>query len=442
MNHAPASISPRHGWYVVAICTLAYVFSFIDRQVLSLLIGPIKADLGISDTSFALLHGFAFSIFYATLGIPVAGLSDRASRPGVIAGGIAVWSLATAACGLASSFAGLFAARVMVGAGEAALSPAAYALINDLFPREKLGRAIGTYSLGSFFGAGVAFLAGGAVIALVGGHEPIMLGPIRLRMWQLCFVVVGLPGVLLAALVALTIRDPRRAPHAGVPDMRAVLGFLRQTRAVFGPHIAGYALSGWALFATLAWGPAVLTRGFGFSAAQAGYWLGLNALVAGGGGALASGWLLDRLARAGRADTTFLVGMIGGLGSAVFSLALALAHDRAAGLMAMAGLQFFSSFPITPSSALTQMVAPRAMRARISALLICGTGLVGAGLGTLLVGLLSDHVFRAAGGVAFALACVAGVGGLLSALVLGLGCGPMRAWANRDASRTLSPRCG
>lgn len=424
-----------YGWYVVGVCTFAYVLSFVDRQILSLLVGPIKADLGISDTDFALLHGFAFALFYATLGIPVATLADRTSRPGVIAGGIAVWSLATAACGMVGNFGGLLAARVMVGAGEAALSPASYSLINDLFPREKLGRAIGVYSLGSFFGAGLAFLAGGAVIAAVGGRDSVAVAGLHLRVWQACFVAVGMPGVLVALLVALTVRDPRNRDggqaggHGAVPGMGDVLATLARLRAVFGPHMAGYAMSGWALFATLAWAPAVLTRAYGFGAAEAGFWLGINAIVAGGGGAYASGWLLDRFARSGRADTTFLVGIVGGLGAAAFALALVLARGSTAALCALAGLQFFSSFPITPSSALTQMIAPPAMRARISAMLICGTGLIGAGLGTLLVGLLSDHVFSAAGGVSPALACVAGVGGVVSAAILATGCGPMRAHA-------------
>ncbi|KUR77599.1 MFS transporter [Novosphingobium sp. Fuku2-ISO-50] len=431
MTRSPAAARSTsvYGWYVVFVCTAAYVLSFVDRQILSLLIGPIKADLGISDTAFALLHGFAFSLFYATLGIPVAGLSDRTSRPGVISAGIAVWSLATAACGLAASFAGLFAARIMVGAGEAALSPASYALINDLFPRERLGRAIGVYSLGSFFGAGLAFLAGGAVIAAVSGHGGLAIGPLHLRVWQACFILVGLPGMALAALVALTVRDPHRRTGEPVPGLGAVLTFLMRLRAIFGPHIFGYVMSGWALFATLAWAPAVLTRGYGFGTADAGFWLGLNAIFAGGGGAYASGWLLDRLARAGRADTTFLVGIVGGLGSAVSAILLALASRPVAGVLAMACLQFFSSFPITPSSALTQMVAPRTMRARISALLICGTGLIGAGLGTLLVGLLNDHLFTAPGGVVFSLAMIAGLGGAISAAILAAGCRPMRAWA-------------
>lgn len=414
----------RQGWYVVAICTLAYIFSFIDRQILSLLVGPIKLDLGLTDTSFAFLHGFAFSIFYATLGVPIAGLADRMARPLVIAGGIALWSLATAACGLASGFSELLLARMMVGAGEAALSPAAYALINDLFPREKLGRAIGVYSLGSFLGAGLALLVGGAVIAMVGSRSAVMVGPWSWRVWQMCFVVVGLPGLLLAALVWLTVREPVTRKVGSAPPLRAVLGYLARERAIFAPHMLGYAFSGWALFAMLAWGPAALMRGFGMTAQEAGLRLGIVAILAGGGGAFASGWLLDRFAQVGRADTSFLVGIVGGLGSALASVALGLAGNRTGSLLALTGLQFFSSFAIPPSSALTQMVAPPAMRARISALLICGTGFVGAGLGPLLVGLLSDHV---TGNVALSLALVSGAGGLLSAGLLAQGCAPMRA---------------
>jgi MFS family permease len=202
----------RQGWYVVGICTLAYIFSFIDRQILSLLVGPIKLDLGLTDTSFAFLHGFAFSIFYATLGVPIAGLADRMARPLVIAGALRCGRWQRRPAGWRAAFPSLLA-RMMVGAGEAALSPAAYALINDLFPREKLGRAIGVYSLGSFLGAGLALLVGGALVAMAGSNSAVMVGAWSLRVWQMCFLVVGLPGLLLAALVWLTVREP--APRKG-----------------------------------------------------------------------------------------------------------------------------------------------------------------------------------------------------------------------------------
>ena len=427
-----APVSSRRGWYVVVVCMLAYVLSFVDRQILGLLIGPIKADLGISDTQFALLHGFAFSLFYATLGVPIAGLADRSSRPRVIGWGIAVWSVATAACGLAGSFGGLFAARVMVGAGEGALSPASYSLIHDLFAREKLGRALGVFSLGSFLGAGLAFLTGGAVIAMVSGHGPVAVGPVVMRPWQVCFLLVGLPGLLLSALVALTIRDPRAAAMEG-PGLGAVWAMLRQHRAIFGPTLLGYGLSGWALFGALAWAPAVLMRGFAYSPAQAGLWLGAAAIVAGGSGAFTSGWLLDRLARAGRGDAPLLVGMIGSAGSALFGVALALAQGTGAGLVVITGLLFFASFPITPSSTLVQIVAPPQMRARVSAILICCTSLCGAGLGTLLIGLLNDHLFGTGAGVTYSLASIVMLGGMGAVLVLSRGCAALRALATLRA---------
>ena len=171
-------------WYSVAICMVAYILSFVDRQILSLLIGPIQADLKISDTEFGLLSGLAFSIFYAVMGIPVATLSDRTNRPLVISAGVAIWSLATAACGLASSFAGLFASRLLVGAGESTLSPATHSLIADLFPREKLGRATAIFAVGSFLGSGIAFLVGGTIISAVNVAEGVTVFDVALRPWQ------------------------------------------------------------------------------------------------------------------------------------------------------------------------------------------------------------------------------------------------------------------
>ncbi|WP_049055643.1 MFS transporter, partial [Achromobacter xylosoxidans] len=150
-------------WYVVLICMLAYIFSFVDRQILALMIEPIKRDLQLSDTQFSLLHGLAFSLFYAFMGIPIALLADRYSRPRIIAIGVAFWSLATAACGLSKNFGQMFLARIGVGVGEAALSPATYSMLSDMFPRHKLGRAVGIYSIGSFIGGGLAFLIGGYV---------------------------------------------------------------------------------------------------------------------------------------------------------------------------------------------------------------------------------------------------------------------------------------
>lgn len=162
--HPQSVHTSRYSWYVVVLCMVAYIFSFVDRQILSLMIEPIKADLQISDTQFSLLSGLAFSLFYAFMGLPIAYLADRSSRVRIIAIGVAFWSFATAACGLSKNFLQMFLARMSVGVGEAALTPATYSMLADLFPKEKLGRALGLYSMGAFLGGGLAFLVGGYVI--------------------------------------------------------------------------------------------------------------------------------------------------------------------------------------------------------------------------------------------------------------------------------------
>lgn len=180
--------SNAYAWYVVTLCMLAYIFSFIDRQILALMIEPIKADLQLSDTQFSLLHGLAFSLFYAVMGLPLAYIADRFSRPKLISIGIIVWSLATATCGLSKNFIQLFLSRMAVGVGEAALSPAAYSMFSDMFSKDKLGRAVGIYSIGAFLGGGIAFLVGGYVINLLKGVTLIevpLLG--ALKAWQIAF---------------------------------------------------------------------------------------------------------------------------------------------------------------------------------------------------------------------------------------------------------------
>ncbi|MBS7669418.1 spinster family MFS transporter [Croceicoccus gelatinilyticus] len=412
------------GWYVVIICMLAYIFSFIDRQILALMIDPIERDLQISDTQFGLLHGLAFAIFYATMGIPLASLSDRVSRPAVISAGIAIWSAATVLSGFTRSFAQLFVARVFVGAGEAALSPATYSLISDLFPREKLGRAVAVYSMGSFFGTGLAFLAGGAVSALVGESGSVSLLGMEMRAWQAVFVIVGAPGFLLALVMFATVRDPgRAATGTNALPLTEVLRHMAREKAIYAPHIIGYTFAAAALFAVLGWAPAVLIRGFGLGPAQAGMWLGGLALTAGVGGVIFSGWAVDALTRKGVVASPFVTGVIGGVGTLLFALALPFAGTLDACLVIMAGLLFFASFPMPPSTAVMQIVAPPAMRSRVSALFLCSNSLIGSTLGALLVGMFNDIWFGGSG-VALSLALVAGGAAFLSAVILIFGCRP------------------
>lgn len=423
----------RAGWYVVILCMLAYICSFVDRQILALLIEPIRADLGITDTQFGLLQGLAFAIFYGTMGMPIASLADRASRPLIIALGMFFWSAATIACGAARSFGQLFLARICVGAGEAALSPATYSLISDIFPKEKLGRAIAVYSVGTFLGTGLAFLAGGSVIAAVSAAGDWSLAGIALKPWQVTLALAGLPGLVLAALILFTVREPHagqdRTKGGDVPSFASVLGFLAQNRSIFLPHMIGFTLAAMSLYTLLSWSPAYLIRTFGLSPKDTGYWLGPIAIMAGGGGVLASGWLMDALNRRGYADAPLRTGVIGALGVVVPAAALPFASSLAAAVTLLSIALFFASFPQPPSAAVMQVVPPQRMRARISAIFLCCNSLGGLALGSALVGALNDHVFGSAKAVGSSMAIVAGAAALIGGVILSRGMAPLRATA-------------
>ncbi|MFQ5635441.1 MAG: MFS transporter, partial [Gammaproteobacteria bacterium] len=206
----------RYAWYTVVLLTVAYIFSFIDRYILGLLVEPIKSDLGLSDTQIGLLLGPAFALFYTTMGLPLGWLADRARRTWIIGAGITVWSLATAACGLARSFGQLFAARVSVGVGEASLSPCALSMIADAFPEERRGKPVAFYSATLTLGAGIASLAGASVLAWSKSVPGIELpGVGQVAPWQFAFIAVGLPGIPLAVLMFF-LREPVRQDLATI----------------------------------------------------------------------------------------------------------------------------------------------------------------------------------------------------------------------------------
>ncbi|MBL8631225.1 MAG: MFS transporter, partial [Rhodospirillaceae bacterium] len=196
-----------YAWYVVGVLVLAYTVSYIDRTILTLMVKPIRETLQISDVQISLLHGLAFAIFYTVLGVPIGWLADRVNRTKVIAVGIFVWSLMTAACGLSRSFWQMFMARVGVGVGEAALSPAAYSLLNDYFKADRRTLAISIYATGVYIGSGLALIVGGGVIAVTPSLELPFVG--HMEPWQVVFLAVGLPGLVVAVLMK-TVKEPLR----------------------------------------------------------------------------------------------------------------------------------------------------------------------------------------------------------------------------------------
>lgn len=428
---AKAAPTMKMGWYTVGVLTVAYVFSFIDRSILTLLVGPIRADLGISDTQISLLHGLAFAVFYTLLGIPIASLADRRNRRNLIAVGVAFWSIATAACGLTRNFWQLFLARVGVGVGEAALSPAAYSMIADSFPPDRLGRALSVYTLGAFVGMGLAFVIGGAVISSVATGSDVVLPLVgTLRPWQLVFFIVGLPG-LLVALWVLTLTEPvRRQVTAGEgkeSGLKPLLPYMRAHWQAFTAHLAGFALLGIVLNSLTAWTPTLLIRNFGMTPGQAGFWLGMLIVFFGTSGVIAGGWWSDREQRLGRADGAMRAGVVSAAGSLLFGATAPVVADSDLMLVLYAPLIFFSTFAWGAAPAAVQLMTPAPMRAVASAIYLFFLNLVGMGLGPLFTAAVKDYVFGDDLAVGKSLAIVVSAASALSALLLIWGCRHFRS---------------
>lgn len=418
---------PAIGWYAVFVLLIAYLFSFVDRIILGFLVIPIKADLGVSDTAMGLLLGVAFSIFYALMGLPIGWLADRFSRRGIIAWGIFLWSLATAACGLASSFLQLFIARIGVGVGEATLSPSAYSMIADYFPKEKLGRALGVFMSGAFFGAGLAFLVGGAALGMVfqmGSIELPLVGVVK--PWQLAFIIVGLPGILVAAWM-MTVSEPARRGLSNKPIATAeVIRFMRARRRLFSAHFIGFSLLSLVLVLVFTWAPTLFVRVHGFSQSEVGYKLGLILFFLSSSGVFAGGWLTDHWQRAGHADAPLRVGILSALASVPFAVVANLTSNADLAIALYCPMIFFGSLAIACAPTAIQLATPNQLRAQVSAIYMLALNIISAILGPTGVGLVTDYVFKDEMAVGASMALVVGICMPLAALSLWLARAPFR----------------
>ncbi len=423
--------SPGRAWYAVGILVLAFIFSFIDRIIIALLVEPLKLDLALSDTQLGVLQGLAFAVFYALMGIPIGRLADTRNRRMIIAAGIALWSLMTAVCGLAKSFLQLFVARVGVGVGEAALSPAAYSMISDYFPPRKLGRAMGVYQSGAFFGAGIAFLVGGLVIQMATSADELSLPLLgTLRPWQLVFMVVGLPGVLVALLMLTVVEPPRRdtvAMRAGGIPITEALAYVRRNWPVFLAHFAGFALLAVPITTILTWAPTHFIRALGQAPPEAAKTLGLILIVLSPAGVYAGGWLADLLQQRGYRDAAFRVGMLGAVLLLPFAYLATTVSDARLATWLFCPLVFFASLPLAMPPAALQVVVPNQMRAQVSAAWMLVLNIVTAGIGPTAVPFVSDRLFGDAQGIGSAMALVNCLSVPLAGLVLWLGLRHFRA---------------
>lgn len=399
----------RHSsWALVTALLLAYVLSFLDRQILGLLVDGVKRDLNIDDVRMSLLLGPAFGVFYAVLGMPCGWLADRVRRTGLIAAGLLVWSAATFAGGLAHRFPGLAATRMLVGVGEAALVPAAVSLIADRFPAERRALPLAIFTAGIALGAGLALIVGGALVGVATHGSGIAALDAWLGSrapWRSVLMLAGLAGLPLA-LAVLAFPEPARVRSVSAGET-GLSAYLWQRRALFAPLLAATSLLYILSNAFGAWLPSLLIRGFGWDAAAAGTRLGGVVLVCALAGTLASGGWATALARRGRADAGLIVMTAG---AALLAPAAILAPlGGSAGLVLGGAAAIYAALALVFGVATASLVAatPASLRGRMVALYLLLGNLAGLGLGPPAVGLIVEHGLRDPAAVGTALALVA-----------------------------------
>ncbi|WP_343699005.1 MFS transporter [Caulobacter sp.] len=406
-----APIRPAYAVYGLVVLIVAYVLAFIDRQVLNLLVEPLKRDLGLSDLQVSLLQGPAFGFCLALAGLPIGRLVDTRRRVSVLCIGVAIWSLMAAGCGLAPGYAMLLACRIGVGAGEATMAPSAYSLIGDWFSPRRQGVAAGFYSMGAYVGGGLALILGGALLK----HLPASQA---LPAWRLAFLATAAAGIPVALWVAALREPPRREaePTKTAPSWRQARawfagaggkGALAVNAAVTFAAMASYSIS--------AWTPSALIRTFHLAPHAVGLGVGLTVITAGVAGSLSAGFVGDALRARGLRD-----GRLWTLGlAALLAIPLAASATRAASpdltFILLWPLIFLVTMAVGSGPASLQEITPARMRGLQHALAVLAVNLIGLGLGPPIVAAITDIVFRQEARVGQALALAAPVMLALSA---------------------------
>lgn len=449
VSPSPAEF-PREarGWYVVFVLCCCNVVAFVDRQIINLLVDDIKADLLLTDTQISLLQGLAFALFYATIAVPLGRLADAGNRRNLIAAAVVVWTAATIACGLADSFTSLFVARMFVGIGEAVLTPAGYSILADLFRERRLGLPISVMTGSTFFGSGIALLAGGFVIARLVEMDSISLPLIgALELWQAAFVVAALPGLVVALLFFLTVREPERRAGRGdaapagadAASLGRAVAYWRANGRLFTVVYLGLSLLAAAQFATGAWAPAFFIRVHGLQAAEIGYLYGLLFLVFGSSGVVAGGWLADRLHARGYRDANLRTALLGGLGALPMAAAFPLVGSPDLALALIAPLMFFGTMPFGAGTAVIPILAPTRLRAQMVAIYLLFANFIGQAGGPWFVATVTDRVFGRDDSVGYSLSIVVSALLAAGAVTCWAGLRPLRRYLADSTPGTSGP---
>lgn len=396
-------------WYCVVVLALVVMINFLDRGILTLLVEPIKHDLQLSDIQMSLIMGFAFTFFYAVLGLPIARLVDSKSRKWILTCGVTIWSVMTMACGLATNFWHLFAARMGLGVGETTSGPSAYSLLSDYFPPHRLPRAISVMQVGFVLGTGLSMILGAWVIDFVAAHPQMSLPIVgQLRGWQMVLMLVSIPGLIVAGLMA-TVREPKRRggkqmEHIPVSE---VFRLILRHKLVYLPLFIGMGLRSAQMFGAQMWTPAFLTRTYGWTPSQVGYVTGLSVFLAMPVGLFLGNWLAERYWKRNVADANLRVVVISTAISVPFGIAGPLMPSPwlAVGCALIASAT--SIMAAAPENAAVQTVTPNHLRGQVTFLFLFIMNVIGMGLGPLIVAGISQYGFGEEGiRYALALTCL------------------------------------
>jgi MFS family permease len=357
-------------------------------------VGPIRADLGISETQMSLLYGFVFAVFYTGLGVPIAWAIDRYNRRNIIVVGVALWSGMTALCGIARGFVELALARIGVAVGEAVLSPATYSMAGDSFPEKRLGRALSVFVIGLPLGVGLALIIGGIVIQFVSSSPEYTLPVIgTIRAWQLTFLLVGIPGVLLALWI-LTIPEPARR-HRGDAVTRASVGdtieYLAARWKAYTSLILGFSVLGMVMNVFQIYGVQYFVRVLQLPLAEAGFRVGAAIAVFGTAGILVGGWLTDRWRAAGRLEASMRVGLTAAIALIPFAAGCTILGDLALSTLFLLPIGFFTAFAFGAGATGVVVLTPPRMRAQASAIYLLFVNIIGIGLAPYLTAAITQY---------------------------------------------------
>lgn len=388
--------APGRAWYTISLIALVTLLSNIDRSVINLLVEPIRKDLDLDDVQMSLIVGMAFSLLYLVTGLPMSRVSDVKSRRWILGISLAIWSAGTVACGFVRSFAGLFAARGLVGAAEAVPGPASMSMMADLVPRNRLPRAFAIYQLGIGFGQSGALALGGFLLWWYASMGEISLGGATFQPWQMVFITCGLPGILIAALWLITVREPERRNrvHKGAMPLREVLRYLADHKAVYLPMFFAIAVSSIETQGSSVWRAPMFERSYGWGPEVIGPLFGATALVTLPFSLICGTWFAEKLIKRGDAKAILRVSIISNIASMPFQVAAPLMPDPWSSfvILVISIIIFGMSAPAV--NAAIQFVTPNDMRAQVSALYLLTISVVGSWFGPLFVALTTEYIFQ------------------------------------------------